>query len=197
MPISGSAHAPRAELRYSFGSTSLGAGAGQAMPVAVLIACRENGVCAILLGESAGDLLSELRGRFLAETPRHDGDGLAEILRQVCDLIAGRRPTLESALAPEGTPFQQRVWGALQAIRSGTTVTYAQLAEALSLPPTAVRAVAGACAANPCAVAIPCHRVVRGDGGLAGYRWGVERKRALLQGEAERAAAATPFTLVP
>lgn len=184
-------------LRYSFGRCSLGTGSPEAAPVAVLVACRGEGVCAILLGDSEGDLLSDLQGRFRGETCRHDAPGMAGILEEVGNLIAGRRDALRQPLAPEGTPFQKGVWTALRAIPSGTTATYTQLARTLGLSPTAVRAVAGACAANPCAVAIPCHRVVRGDGALAGYRWGVERKRALLRREAEAALAGTPFTLAP
>jgi AraC family transcriptional regulator of adaptative response/methylated-DNA-[protein]-cysteine methyltransferase len=86
-------------------------------------------------------------------------------------------------LAPQGTPFQLRVWQALRKIPLGTTTTYAALAASMGLAPTAVRAVGGACAANPIAVAIPCHRVLRSDGGLGGYRWGLERKQALLARE--------------
>ena len=90
---------------------------------------------------------------------------------------------LDLPLDVRGTAFQQRVWRALQAIPAGTTASYAELAAAIGAP-RAVRAVAGACAANPIAVAIPCHRVIRKGGGLSGYRWGVERKRALLKREA-------------
>ena len=122
-------------------------------------------------------------------------EGATDTLYGVRALLEGTRPTLDLALAPEGTAFQLKVWRALGAIPAGETITYAQLAASLGLPPTAVRAVAGACAANPIAVAIPCHRVVRGDGALAGYRWGLERKRALLRREAEQAMAMSAFVL--
>ena len=197
MGTSGILRTPDGELRHSFGRTSLPADSLPRVPVTVLVACRGNGVCAILLGDSEGDLLSDLQRRFRGETCRHDAPGMAGILEEIGDLIAGRRNVLRQPLAPEGTPFQREVWAALQAIPAGTTATYTQLARTLGLSPTAVRAVAGACAANPCAVAIPCHRVVRGDGGLAGYRWGVERKRALLRREADAALAGTPFALAP
>lgn len=183
--------AQKEQLRYSTGSCSVGS-----IPTAFLVASGSSGLCAILLGDAEGALLADLALRFprctlLAEKQQ------TEPIAQVNALLEGRRDTLEMPLAPQGTAFQRKIWQALRAVSPGRTSTYTQLAQSLGLPATAVRAVAGACAANPCAVAIPCHRVVRGDGGLAGYRWGVERKRALLQREAEQALASRPFALIP
>lgn len=160
-------------LRFAIGACSLGA---------LLVAASDRGICAIALGDEPEPLLQELQERF----PRAElvgGDAAFETwVAQVVGFVEAPATGLALPLDLRGTLFQQRVWQALQAIPAGSTVTYAQLAERLGVP-RAVRAVAGACAANPVAVAIPCHRVVRTDGGLAGYRWGIERKRALLERE--------------
>ena len=111
---------------------------------------------------------------------------LKEAERQLAEYFAGERTAFDLPLAPTGTPFQRRVWDALARIPAGRTATYAEVAAAIGSP-AAVRAVAQACASNALAVAIPCHRVVRSDGALSGYRWGVDRKRALI--ERERSAA--------
>ncbi len=137
------------------------------------------------------------RGQRLAVEELTAGSEAAVLADEVCALLEGRRAALTRPLAPLGTPFQRRTWRALEAVPAGSTTTYAGLAQALGLPATAVRAVAGACAANPLAVAVPCHRAVRADGGLAGYRWGLERKRALLRREAEQAFADGGFVLTP
>ncbi|MNG00277.1 Bifunctional transcriptional activator/DNA repair enzyme Ada [compost metagenome] len=140
------------------------------------------GLCAILLGDEPEALLAELRQRF----PRDEligGDAEVErLLAQVVGFVEAPRLGLDLPLDVRGTAFQQRVWQALRAIPPGSTLSYAELAERIGSP-KAVRAVAGACAANALAVAIPCHRVLRSDGGLSGYRWGVARKRALLERE--------------
>jgi AraC family transcriptional regulator of adaptative response/methylated-DNA-[protein]-cysteine methyltransferase len=132
-------------------------------------------VCAILLGEDAEE---DLRRRFpKAALVADDRQAVAAAIQLVDG--SGAKLPLDSC----GTAFQQRVWKALQGIPAGSTASYAEIARRIGAPKS-VRAVAGACAANSLAVAIPCHRVVRSDGGLAGYRWGVERKRELLEREA-------------
>jgi AraC family transcriptional regulator of adaptative response/methylated-DNA-[protein]-cysteine methyltransferase len=166
--------APAAEIRFAVGACSLGS---------ILVAASERGVCAILLGDDPQALVRDLEDRF----PRArlcGGDAPFERwVAAVVGFVEAPRLGLELPLDIRGTAFQQRVWQALRSIPVGSTASYQQIAEVVG-DPRAVRAVARACAANPLAVAIPCHRVVRRDGGLAGYRWGVERKRALLRREA-------------
>ena len=145
----------------------------------VLVARTGKGVCAILFGDSAAFLERDLRQRFpRAHVLGSDADTEA-LATEVARMSEDPRLTLEIPLDVRGTPFQQRVWRALREIPMGSTVTYAALARRLDAPRSA-RAVAQACAANPLAILIPCHRVVRQDGALSGYRWGIERKRALL-----------------
>jgi len=160
-------------IRFASGQCALGA---------LLVAHSARGLCAILLGDEPEALLDDLRQRF----PRDEligGDADAErLLAQVVGFVEAPRLGLGLPLDLRGTAFQQRVWQALRAIPPGSTLSYAELAERIGAP-KAVRAVAGACAANALAVAIPCHRVLRSDGGLSGYRWGVARKRALLERE--------------
>jgi AraC family transcriptional regulator of adaptative response/methylated-DNA-[protein]-cysteine methyltransferase len=157
-------------LRYSVEKSTLGL---------VLAASSEKGVRAILLGDDRELLVTELQRRFPKARLTRGDDHLAKIIACV------ENPKLKPALPLDvrGTAFQQRVWQALREIPAGSTLSYAQVAEKIGSPKS-VRAVAGACAANAIAVAIPCHRVVRSDGNLSGYRWGVERKRALLDREA-------------
>jgi AraC family transcriptional regulator of adaptative response/methylated-DNA-[protein]-cysteine methyltransferase len=165
----------RTTIRYSTGVCSLGT---------VLVAATGKGVCAILLGDDAGELARELEKRF----PRAEligGDREFErTVAQVVSFVEAPRRGLHLPLDVRGTAFQHSVWQALRAIPAGARASYSEIAERIGAP-KAVRAVAQACAANSLAVAIPCHRVVRQDGGLSGYRWGVERKRALLEREAE------------
>lgn len=165
----------RAAIRFAVGECSLGS---------ILVAASERGVCAILLGDDPGSLLRDLQDRF----PRAEligGDaGFEQRVAQVVGLVEAPRLGLGLPLDVRGTAFQHRVWQALLEIPPGTTASYREIARRIGAP-RAVRAVAGACAANALAVAIPCHRVVRTDGGLSGYRWGVERKRELLEREAE------------
>jgi methylated-DNA-[protein]-cysteine S-methyltransferase/AraC family transcriptional regulator of adaptative response/methylated-DNA-[protein]-cysteine methyltransferase len=149
----------------------------------VLVARSSKGVCAVLLGDNDAALQADLASRFpestiLANQIAVRGD-LAKIVRFMEKPTEGPDLTLDM----RGTPFQRRVWEKLRAIAVGRTVSYMELARWIS-PLASPRAVAGACAANPIALAIPCHRVVRNNGDLAGYRWGIERKRALLQTEA-------------
>jgi len=148
----------------------------------VLIAFTERGVCAIQFGDGGDELLADLRKRFPKATIEAAG---AESAGRVADALAAiETPQSAGDLPVEiiGTAFQQRIWSALRDIKPGETASYAEIAQRAGSPKSA-RAVAGACAANPVAVAIPCHRVIRADGDLSGYRWGVERKRKLLERE--------------
>jgi AraC family transcriptional regulator of adaptative response/methylated-DNA-[protein]-cysteine methyltransferase len=148
----------------------------------LLVATTVRGLCAILLGDDPDVLVRDLRERFPHADLRDAEPGFAATLAQVAALVDGAHAGADLPLDVRGTAFQQRVWQALRAIPAGCTVSYAELAARLGMPQGA-RAVAGACAANPVAVLIPCHRVVRGDGALSGYRWGIERKRRLLARE--------------
>ena len=159
---------------YDIGSTTLGQ---------VLVATNDAGIHAILLGDSASAVTRELHERFPQARLERDARRAAGALRQVIELANGARGSLDLPLAPAGTAFQQRVWRALRRIPAGATASYADIARRIDAP-TSFRAVAQACGANPLALAIPCHRVVRADGALSGYRWGVARKRALLEREA-------------
>lgn len=152
----------------------------------VLVARSVKGVCAILLGSGHDELEADLAARFpqatLVASEAAIHDDLAQVIRFVDKPAEGPHLTLDM----RGTPFQRRVWEKLRAISVGRTVTYTELARWIG-PLVSPRVVAGACGANPIALAIPCHRVVRRNGDLAGYRWGVERKRELIRKEAEGA----------
>lgn len=148
----------------------------------VLVAATERGICATELGDEPDALVEHLRERFPAADLIEDQGDLRHWAERIVRFIAAPGQAPDLPLDIQGTAFQAQVWRALREIPPGTTVSYAEMAAALGRP-TAVRAVARACAANKLAVLIPCHRVVRSDGGLGGYRWGVERKRALLQRE--------------
>ena len=167
------AGAPELEIRFAVGDCSLGQ---------VLVAASERGVCAILLGDDAEELASDVAARFPRARLAEGGADFQRELERVVAFVERPSAGLELPLDVRGTAFQERVWQALQAVPAGVTTSYAELARAIGAP-RAVRAVAGACAANPLAVAIPCHRVLRSDGNLSGYRWGVERKRELLARE--------------
>jgi len=164
--------------RITFGITKCRLGA-------VLAAATERGVCAILLGDDAGALEADLRERFARAEVVAADRSFATTLAKVVALVDGRSPGDGLPLDIRGTVFQRRVWRALRRVPIGATVSYREVAERIGAP-RAVRAVAAACAANPLAIAIPCHRVVRSDGTAAGYRWGAARKRALLAAERER-----------
>jgi AraC family transcriptional regulator of adaptative response/methylated-DNA-[protein]-cysteine methyltransferase len=148
----------------------------------VLVAVNNAGICALLLGDASRPLQADLRTRFPGIRLVRNSARLAPVLAQVIDLVEGRRTRLDLPVAPCGTEFQQRVWRELRRIPAGATASYAEIARRIDAP-TSFRAVAQACGANPIALAIPCHRVVRSDGGLSGYRWGIARKRALLERE--------------
>lgn len=162
-------------IRFAVGECSLGS---------ILVAQSDKGICAILLGDDPDALVVDLQQRFPnAELLGGERD-FEQTVASVIGFVEQPAIGLDLPLDVRGTAFQQRVWQALRHIPPGATADYTAIA-ALIGAPGAVRAVAGACAANPVAVAIPCHRVVRKDGGLSGYRWGVERKRALLARERE------------
>lgn len=165
----------KAVIRFAIGQCTLGA---------ILVAASERGVCAILIGDDPEALARDLQDRF----PKADligGDAeFEQLVAKVVGFVEMPKLGLDLPLDVRGTAFQQRVWQALREIPAGSTVSYTEIAQRIGSP-KAVRAVAGACAANALAVAIPCHRVVRNDSNLSGYRWGVERKRALLEREAE------------
>ena len=148
----------------------------------VLAAATGRGLCAILIGDDAQTLRADLARRFAQAQLSAAPAGFSRQLRRVVRLIEQPRQAFDLPLDIRGTAFQQRVWAALREIPAGETASYGQIAERIRAP-RAVRAVAQACAANPLAVAVPCHRVLRGDGALSGYRWGIERKRELLKRE--------------
>jgi AraC family transcriptional regulator, regulatory protein of adaptative response / methylated-DNA-[protein]-cysteine methyltransferase len=148
----------------------------------LLIAATELGVCAILLGDDPAALRKDLARRFPKAFLSEADDAFADLVAQVVTLIDAPRTGTRLPLDLRGTAFQQRVWQALLAIPPGHTASYTDIAARIGAP-RASRAVAGACAANHLAVAVPCHRVLRQDGELSGYRWGVARKRALLARE--------------
>ncbi|KCB45559.1 bifunctional DNA-binding transcriptional regulator/O6-methylguanine-DNA methyltransferase Ada [Bordetella hinzii] len=167
-----------ARLYFAIGQCSLGA---------ILVAQSERGVCAILLGDDPEPLLQTLQDRFpkaelIGADPAYEG-----MMATVVGLVEAPGTPVDLPLDVRGTAFQERVWRALTQIAPGETVSYSEIARRIGSP-KAVRAVAQACGANMLAVAIPCHRVVRNDGALSGYRWGVARKRELLRREQARAA---------
>ncbi len=157
-------------IGYAFGASTLGL---------ALVAGSGRGICAILLGDDAAVLLADLRARFPAACVTEAEPGFAEIVGRVVAAVDRPGEAHGLPLDIRGTAFQQRVWEVLRGIPAGETLSYAQVAARLGSP-ASVRAVAGACAANKLAVVVPCHRVVASDGTLAGYRWGLQRKRALL-----------------
>ena len=163
----------QATIRFAVGECSLGS---------VLVAQSDKGICAILLGDDPDALVRDLQDRF----PRASLIGGDRAFERTVATVVGfvERPErgLDLPLDVRGTAFQHRVWQALRQIPVGKTITYSEVARLIGAA-SAMRAVARACAANPIAVAIPCHRVVRTDGSLSGYRWGVERKRSLLERE--------------
>lgn len=150
----------------------------------ILVAKSERGVCAVLMGDDPLLLVRDLQDQFPKADLIGDESGYENMVAKVIGLIEKPGVGLDLPLDIRGTAFQQRVWKALQQIPVGTTASYTDIAKAIGMP-KAVRAVAQACGANSLAVAIPCHRVVRNDGAISGYRWGVERKRALLDREAQ------------
>lgn len=151
----------------------------------LLVAATERGVCSVQLGDSVEALTSDLRAEFPRADVRADETGLQPHVRALLDYLEGQRPHPELPLDVQGTAFQKRVWEELRRIPPGQTASYGEIAGRISQP-TAARAVARACATNPVALVTPCHRVVGQDGNISGYRWGVARKRKLLEGEQQK-----------
>lgn len=152
----------------------------------VLVAQTPRGVCAIFMGEDSDALeraLQKLYPNARRADTRHASPNVKGVFAKIIAFIDAPAHELDIALDLHGTEFQQQVWQALRQVPLGQRATYAEIARAIGRP-TASRAVAGACAANRVSLAVPCHRIVRSDGGLSGYRWGVARKRALLEREA-------------
>jgi AraC family transcriptional regulator of adaptative response/methylated-DNA-[protein]-cysteine methyltransferase len=161
-------------IHFAIGECSLGS---------ILVAASQRGVCAVLLGDDPDALARDLQDKFPRAHLIGGDKAFEQIVAKVVGFVEAPGVGLDLPLDVRGTAFQQRVWQALKKIPVGTTASYSDIAKQIGSP-SAVRAVAQACAANMLAVAIPCHRVVRNDGALSGYRWGVERKRALLDREA-------------
>jgi AraC family transcriptional regulator of adaptative response/methylated-DNA-[protein]-cysteine methyltransferase len=166
------------QIRFAIGESSLGL---------VLVARGERGVCAILMGDDSGELIRDLQDRFPQANAIGDDEDCEQLIAKVVEFVEtpamGLDLPLDLPLDVRGTAFQRRVWEALREIPVGSTASYADIANRIGSP-RSVRAVAQACGANALAMAIPCHRVVRSDGALSGYCWGVERKRMLLDREA-------------
>lgn len=167
--------AGRERIRYAIGASALGR---------LLVARSERGICAILPGRDDEGLFAELRSRFPDAEWIGDEAGLEREFAAIAAFVDRPQSGLDLPLDAHGDDFQQRVWNALRAIPAGATASYGEIARRIGMP-RAARDVAAACAANPLAVAIPCHRVIKSDGSLSGYRWGVARKRALLAREAQ------------
>lgn len=167
---------PAHVIRFVVSQSSLGS---------VLVATTTEGVCAILLGDDPQALEHDLERRFPNASFLRGDARFERLVAQVVGLVESGGTGEDLALDIRGTAFQQRVWASLRKVPRGTTTTYAALAQSIGAPKS-VRAVAGACAANSLAVAIPCHRVVKTDGNLSGYRWGVARKAELLRRESRR-----------
>jgi AraC family transcriptional regulator of adaptative response/methylated-DNA-[protein]-cysteine methyltransferase len=163
----------QADIKFAIGQCSLGV---------ILVAATERGVCAILLGDDAEQLVRDLQDRFKNANLIGGDRGFEALIAKAVGVVEQPALGCDLPLDVRGTAFQQRVWQALRGIPAGETASYAEIARRIGAP-RASRAVARACAANPVAVAIPCHRVVRNDGALSGYRWGVARKGALLKRE--------------
>jgi AraC family transcriptional regulator, regulatory protein of adaptative response / methylated-DNA-[protein]-cysteine methyltransferase len=161
-------------IRYAISATSLGA---------ILVGATAKGVCSIQLGDDSPALVRALESRFAGATFVADDPAFADVVAAVVGFVEAPKGALHLPLDIRGTAFQERVWAALTKIAPGATQTYADVARAIGSP-NAVRAVAAACAANELAIAIPCHRVIKSDGTITGYRWGVQRKTALLRREA-------------
>jgi len=172
---------PNTEIRFAVAASALGA---------ILVACSQRGICAISLGDDPDALVRALQDRFPHARLQGGDPAFEQLVAQVVGFVEAPALGLNLPLDVRGTAFQQRVWQALRDIPAGATASYAEVARRIGAP-KAVRAVAQACGANPLAVAIPCHRVVRRDGDISGYRWGVERKRELLRREEPQAPASS------
>ena len=160
-------------IKYTTAKSSLGE---------VLVAATERGISAVYLGDAAPKLVNELREEYPRAEITAEKGAFSQWVQEIVARTEGSAPRRELPLDLQATAFQRRVWQELQRIPRGSTRTYSQIARAVGKP-RAVRAVARACATNPVSVVVPCHRVVRADGNLAGYRWGVSRKERLLERE--------------
>jgi AraC family transcriptional regulator, regulatory protein of adaptative response / methylated-DNA-[protein]-cysteine methyltransferase len=166
------------EIRYTIANSPLGR---------LLVGATERGISALYLGESDAPLEAALQKEYPHAEIRRDRNGMQEWVGKILEHLRGHEPDLDLPTDVQATAFQRRVWQELRKIPYGSTRTYSQVARAIGRP-TAIRAVARACATNPVSVVVPCHRVVREDGNLAGYRWGLDRKRELLAHEAGQAS---------
>ena len=166
-------HPLTADINYSVGKSSLGL---------VQVAYTGEGICSIIMGDTEDEMVLELQGRFPGKRLSKCQTSPNGWLDAVIQYIESPVGTIDVPLQLGGTDFQREVWDALCKIPAGATLSYTEVANKIGRP-KAVRAVAGACAGNRIAVVIPCHRVVRNDGSISGYRWGVERKRRLLERE--------------
>jgi AraC family transcriptional regulator of adaptative response/methylated-DNA-[protein]-cysteine methyltransferase len=162
-----------AKIRFAIVGTPLGR---------MLVAATERGLCAVRFGETVAELERDLRSEFHAAELHRDDKALREYVDPLLAAIRGENTTVDLPLDVRATAFQKKVWDQLRQIPRGETRSYTDIAREIGSP-AAVRAVARACASNPVAITVPCHRVVRGDGELAGYRWGIERKKKLLENE--------------
>lgn len=167
------------EIQYTVSSTPLGK---------MLVGATSKGISALYLGNSDAQLETELRKEYPKAEIRKGRNGLDEWVAKILAHLKGQEPDLDLPTDVQATAFQRRVWEELRKIPYGTTKTYSQVAQSIGRP-KAVRAVARACATNPVSVVVPCHRVVRQSGNLAGYRWGLERKQSLLENEKKRSQA--------
>lgn len=165
------------QITYTIATTSLGK---------VLVASTERGISAVYLGENERNLAHELRKEYPKADIVRSAEGHERWLKEIVHRIEGNPPSVELPLDVQATAFQRRVWQELQKIPRGATRTYTQVAKSLGQP-RSVRAVARACATNPVSIVVPCHRVIRSDGALAGYRWGLSRKEKLLAKESASA----------
>jgi AraC family transcriptional regulator of adaptative response/methylated-DNA-[protein]-cysteine methyltransferase len=163
-----------AHIAYAMAASPLGP---------LLAAATERGICFVALGQAESRLVRALKAEFPAAAIARDRGALASVLDAILALIAGEVPSIDLPLDIRATAFQRRVWEALRRIPAGETRTYAELAAEIGRP-GAQRAVGRACATNPIALVVPCHRALRSDGGLGGYRWGLDIKQSLIEGEA-------------
>jgi AraC family transcriptional regulator, regulatory protein of adaptative response / methylated-DNA-[protein]-cysteine methyltransferase len=170
-----SAGGARTDIHFAIGQCSLGT---------ILVAQSGCGICAILIGDDPEQLVHDLQEQFPKANLIGGTDGYEDLVAKVIGFIERPGAGLDLSLDIRGTAFQQKVWNVLCQIPVGATATYREIAKRIG-EPKAFRAVARACAANSLAVAVPCHRVIRNDGALSGYRWGVDRKRMLLEREAQ------------
>jgi len=174
MSVKKSTKAVSVATEFDFGSVRIGEIADK-----VLLAMQGSAVVWISLGDNESELLAAARVRFPAMLENKGSPAISQTLKQLQGLLAQPTSTWEAPLDLQGTEFQKLVWSAIAKIPVGTTMTYKQLAISIGRK-SSVRAVASACGANPVAIVIPCHRVLRSDGGMGGYRWGVKRKKTLL-----------------